>query len=133
LGIDAAGDHPGPEGAGCLDVDPTIKDQRHRGGSPDVEMVTDHTLEEGPAGRRAVERPGGGDLKLAERQLVDVTGSWYGTSGIFAPMMQDSPASSIASRLASDTIPASATTVTSRSWWAAMNASMTGSMVLVVG
>jgi len=33
--------------------------------------------------------------------------------------------------LASDTIPASATTVTSGSWWAAMNASITGSIVLV--
>jgi hypothetical protein len=31
----------------------------------------------------------------------------------------------------SETMPASATTVTSRSWWAAMNATMVGSMVVV--
>jgi hypothetical protein len=30
-------------------------------------------------------------------------------------------------------MPASATTVTSWSWWAAMNASITGSIVFVVG
>ena len=45
--------------------------------------------------------------------------------------MNDSPAASIAFWLASETMPASATTVTSGSRWAAMNASMTGSMVLV--
>ena len=36
----------------------------------------------------------------------------YGTSAILAPRMNDSPAASIAIRLVSDTIPASATTVT---------------------
>ena len=45
--------------------------------------------------------------------------------------MNDSPAASIAFWFASDTIPASATTVTSGRSWAAMNASMTGSIVLV--
>jgi hypothetical protein len=45
--------------------------------------------------------------------------------------MNDSPASSIAFWLASEIIPASAATVTSDSWRAAMNAVMTGSMVLV--
>ena len=45
--------------------------------------------------------------------------------------MNDSPASSIAFWLASEIIPASATTVTSGSRWAAMNFSMTGSIVLV--
>ena len=45
--------------------------------------------------------------------------------------MNDSPAASIAFWFASQTIPASATTVTSGRWCAAMNASMTGSMVLV--
>ena len=48
-----------------------------------------------------------------------------------APRMNDNPAASIARRLASETIPASATTVTSRSWWAAMNAVIVGSMVVV--
>ena len=48
-----------------------------------------------------------------------------------APRMNDSPASSIARWLASEIIPASATTVTSASWWAAMNASIVGSMVVV--
>ena len=47
------------------------------------------------------------------------------------PRMKESPASSIACWLASEIIPASATTVTSVSWWAAMNAVMTGSIVLV--
>ena len=47
------------------------------------------------------------------------------------PRMNDSPAASMAFWFASEIMPASATTVTSGSWWAAMNASMTGSMVLV--
>ena len=47
------------------------------------------------------------------------------------PKMNDSRASSIAFWLASEIIPASATTVTSGSWWAATNAVMTGSIVLV--
>ena len=45
--------------------------------------------------------------------------------------MNDSPAASMSFWFASDTIPASATTVTSGSWCAAMKDSMTGSMVLV--
>jgi hypothetical protein len=45
--------------------------------------------------------------------------------------MNDRPAASIAFWSASEIMPASATTVTSGSLWAAMNASMTGSMVLV--
>ena len=45
--------------------------------------------------------------------------------------MNDSPAASICFWFASDTMPASATTVTSGRWWAAMNAWITGSMVLV--
>lgn len=45
--------------------------------------------------------------------------------------MNDSPAASIARRFDSYTIPASATTVTSVRWWAAMKAAMAGSMVVV--
>jgi hypothetical protein len=45
--------------------------------------------------------------------------------------MNDRPAASIAFWFASEIIPASATTVTSGSRWAAMNFSITGSMVLV--
>ena len=45
--------------------------------------------------------------------------------------MNDSPAASIAFWFASDTIPASATSVTSGRSCAAMNAWMTGSIVLV--
>jgi hypothetical protein len=45
--------------------------------------------------------------------------------------MNDSPAASISFWFASLTMPASATTVTSGSWWAAMNSRITGSMVLV--
>jgi hypothetical protein len=47
------------------------------------------------------------------------------------PRMNDRPAASIAFWLASEIIPASATTVTSGSLRACMNFSMTGSMVLV--
>ena len=47
------------------------------------------------------------------------------------PRMNDRPAASIAFWFASEIMPASATTVTSGSRWAAMNFSMTGSMVLV--
>jgi hypothetical protein len=47
-----------------------------------------------------------------------------------ARRMNDRPAASIAFWFASLTMPASATT-TSGSWWAAMNASMTGSIVFV--
>src|SRR5215472_13624170 len=57
----------------------------------------------------------------------------YGTSGIRLPRMNDSPAASICFWLASLTIPASATTVTSGGSCAAMNDSITGSMVLVQG
>ena len=45
--------------------------------------------------------------------------------------MNDRPAASICFWFASDTIPASATTVTSGSWCAAMNDSITGSIVRV--
>jgi hypothetical protein len=45
--------------------------------------------------------------------------------------MKDRPAASIAFWFASEIVPASATTVTSGSWCAAMNFSMTGSIVLV--
>jgi len=45
--------------------------------------------------------------------------------------MNDRPSASIAFWFASEIMPASATTVTSGSWWAAMNALTTGSMVLV--
>jgi hypothetical protein len=45
--------------------------------------------------------------------------------------MNDRPAASIAFWFASEIIPASATTVTSGSRWAAMNFPVTGSMVLV--
>jgi hypothetical protein len=47
------------------------------------------------------------------------------------PRMKDRPAASIAFMFASEIMPASATTVTSGSWWAAMNFSLTGSIVLV--
>jgi hypothetical protein len=47
------------------------------------------------------------------------------------PRMNDSPAASMAFMFASEIIPASATTVMSGSWWAAMNFSVTGSMVRV--
>ena len=47
------------------------------------------------------------------------------------PRMNDSPTASICFWLASETMPASATTVTSESWWAAMSDWITGSMVLV--
>jgi hypothetical protein len=45
--------------------------------------------------------------------------------------MNDSPAVSMAFWFAPEIMPASATTVTSGRWWAAMNFSMTGSMVFV--
>ncbi len=47
------------------------------------------------------------------------------------PRMNDRPAASIAFMLASEIMPAPATMVTPGSWRAAMNFSMTGSMVLV--
>jgi hypothetical protein len=47
------------------------------------------------------------------------------------PRMNDRPAASMAFMFASEIMPASATTVTSGNSWAAMNFSMTGSMVLV--
>ena len=47
------------------------------------------------------------------------------------PKMNDRPSASMAFMLASEIMPASATTVTSGSWRAAMNSLMTGSMVLV--
>ena len=47
------------------------------------------------------------------------------------PKMNDRPAASMSFWFASEIIPASATTVTPGSWWSVMNASITGSMVLV--
>jgi hypothetical protein len=47
------------------------------------------------------------------------------------PRMNDRPVASIAFWFASEIIPASATTVTSGKLWAAMNFSITGSIVLV--
>jgi hypothetical protein len=47
--------------------------------------------------------------------------------------MNHSPSASIARLFASDTIPASATTTTSRRPWASLKAVITGSSVLVVG
>jgi hypothetical protein len=52
-------------------------------------------------------------------------------SGMRMPRMNDSPAASIALLLASEIMPASATMVTSASWWAAMNAWIEGSIVVV--
>src|SRR5260370_25195526 len=54
-----------------------------------------------------------------------------GIWGIFIPKMNDSPAASISFWLLSDTMPASATTVTSGRSWAVMKDSRTGSIVLV--
>lgn len=48
-----------------------------------------------------------------------------------APRMSDNPAASIACWLAAEIMPASATTVTSLSWWAFMNARIVGSIVVV--
>jgi hypothetical protein len=47
------------------------------------------------------------------------------------PRKNDNPAACSAIWLASEIIPASATTVTSVRWWAVLNALMTGSMVAV--
>ncbi len=54
-----------------------------------------------------------------------------GRNGIRAPRMNDNPAACSATWLASEIMPASATTVTSVSWWAVLKALMTGSMVAV--
>lgn len=54
-----------------------------------------------------------------------------GTSLILAPRMNDNPACSIARWLAAEIMPASATTVTSASWWACMKARIVGSIVAV--
>ena len=48
-----------------------------------------------------------------------------------APRMNDNPAACSATWLASEIMPASATTVTSVRWWAALNALITGSIVAV--
>ena len=54
-----------------------------------------------------------------------------GRCGIRVPKMNDNPAACRATWLASEIIPASATTVTSDSWWAALKALITGSIVAV--
>jgi hypothetical protein len=53
----------------------------------------------------------------------------YGSVGILAPMMKQSPADSMASWLTADTIPVPATTVTSARSWAAMKDVTVGSIV----
>jgi hypothetical protein len=54
-----------------------------------------------------------------------------GYEGDAVPRMNESPETCSAIWLASEIIPASATTVTSVNWWAVLNALMTGSMVAV--
>lgn len=54
--------------------------------------------------------------KKPNKQRLFVTG--LETVSQVRPRMNDNPSASIAMRLACDTIPASATTVTSRNWWA---------------
>src|SRR5271167_408017 len=54
-----------------------------------------------------------------------------GTKGMRVPRMNESPEACSAIWLASEIIPASATTVTSVNWWAVLNALMTTSMVAV--
>ena len=83
----------------------------------------------GPAGQ--------GWVKMCQSGICSSGCSWrhawttYGTSGIRAPRMNDNPAASMACWLAAEIMPASATTVTSASWWASMNARMVGSIVVV--
>lgn len=57
----------------------------------------------------------------------------YGTFAAREPTMKLYPAFSNASRFAADSIPASATTMTSRTWWAAWKSVGTGIRALVVG
>ncbi len=55
----------------------------------------------------------------------------YGVFAALEPTMKENPASSSASRLAADSIPASATTTMSLTSWASWNALSTGMRVLV--
>jgi hypothetical protein len=68
---------------------------------------------------------------LLARVLAPPLGDPVRNVRIRIPRMNDSPAASTAFWFASEIMPASATTVTSGSWWAVMKDSMTGSIVLV--
>jgi hypothetical protein len=59
-------------------VDSAVEDQADLVGAADVEVVADHLLEEDPAGDRAVQRLGQGELGLQDRQVIPVAGGAVG-------------------------------------------------------
>ena len=75
LRVDVGGDHLGAEGARGAPVDPPAEDQRHLLRLAHIEVVADELFEERPPSRRPVKHPGVGDLELAERQLLDISGA----------------------------------------------------------
>ena len=63
---DATGDHLGREAARRLGHQLAVEDQDHLLGTPNIQVVADHALEEGAAGLGTLEDPCVGDRELAE-------------------------------------------------------------------
>jgi hypothetical protein len=77
-GNDALGDDPGAETAWRARVHASSEDQLHLAWSTDVEVFTNHLLEEQSACRWPVEHLGQGKLRLQNRELVAVSGPAIG-------------------------------------------------------
>jgi len=71
---DPNGYDPGAKASGCATGHAPRKDQGDLIGAPEVQVVTDHLLEEHPSGEWAVEHLGEGELGLEDRDVVAVAG-----------------------------------------------------------
>ena len=71
---DVMGDHPGAELPPRLASDLAIEDELHLLRAAEIEVLTDHLLEEQAAVPRAIEHLGGGELRLQDRDIVTVAG-----------------------------------------------------------
>jgi len=71
---DPNGYDPGAKAPGCATGHAPRKDQGDLIGATEVQVVTDHLLEEHPSGEWAVEHLGEGELGLEDRDVVAVAG-----------------------------------------------------------
>ena len=74
-GDDALGEHPGSKASWRLTADTSLEDQGDLVGTPEIEVVTDHLLEEDPPAEGPVEGLGQGELGLEDRDVVAITGA----------------------------------------------------------
>ena len=78
--LHALGDHPRAKAGWRALVDAPVEDQLHLVRPPQIQVVTDHTLEERTSVQRTVEHLGEGELGLQDRHLVEQAGKPVGTA-----------------------------------------------------